>query len=269
MMKKAMYSLLLTAVVIYGALLVGMTVFQRKLMYHPTAGDIAPALYGLPHFEDLTIASGDGTPLQLWYHEAKNNLPTIIYFHGNAGHLGDRAGIFAALAEQGLGVAAVSYRGYGKSEGTPHEKGIYADARATIRWVKSRGIAISQMALYGESLGTGVAVKMATEFSPKYLFLQAPYTSVMGRAAELYWFVPVRFLIRDHFDSLSRIHTVKTPIMIFHGRLDPVIPVAHAEALLDHANEPKRAIFFDTVGHTEFDNKLIATQVMDALLQPQ
>ena len=265
MIIKAMYSLFLTVVVVYGLLLLGMTVFQRKLMYHPTAGDIDPAFYGLSHFEDLQIESEDGTKLQLWHHEAKNNLPTIIYFHGNAGHLGDRAHLFGALAEQGLGVVAVSYRGYGKSEGAPNEKGIYADARAAIKWTKSRGIGLSNIAFFGESLGTGVAVKMATEFQPKHLFLQAPYTSVVNRAAEIYWFVPVRLLIRDHFDSLSRMHAVKTPLMIFHGRMDPDIPIAHAQVLFDRANEPKQAIYFDTVGHTEFDPHTLAQHVMKAL----
>ncbi|MDX2073869.1 MAG: alpha/beta hydrolase [Alphaproteobacteria bacterium] len=249
----------------YALLVLGMGLFQRRLMYLPTAGDIAPALYGLAHFTDMTIESEDGTRLQLWYHEAANGQPTIIYFHGNAGHLGDRVGIFAALAEKGFGVAAVSYRGYGKSEGRPHEKGIYADARAAIKWVRSRGIAPTRMAFYGESLGTGVAVKMATEFAPKHLFLQAPYTSVVRRAAEIYWFVPVRLLIRDHFDSLSLIRTVRTPLTIFHGRLDRVIPPQHSHELLDAANEPKRAIFFDTVGHVEFDNDILAQHVAAGL----
>lgn len=265
MIVRPMTTLLLTAVVIYGALLVGMTLFQRKLMYHPIKGDIAPEHYGLAHFQDLIINSDDGTKLQLWYHEARDNLPTIIYFHGNAGHLGERASLFDALAKQGMGVAAISYRGYGKSDGSPSEQGIYRDARAIVKWVKARGIGLSDIAFYGESLGTGVAVKMAIEFSPKHLFLQAPYTSVVNRAAEIYWFVPVRLLIRDHFDSLSRIHQVRTALSIFHGRMDDVIPIAHAEMLLERANEPKRAIFFDTVGHSEFDSQVITKHMMEAL----
>jgi fermentation-respiration switch protein FrsA (DUF1100 family) len=260
-----MMNIIIILVLLYGVLVLGMGVFQRKLMYHPAAGEITPTHHGLPHFEDIEMQSEDGTKLQLWYHEAKNNLPTIIYFHGNAGHLGDRAGLFEALAAKGLGVAAVGYRGYGKSHGKPHEKGIYADARASVKWVKARGIGMSNVAFYGESLGTGVAVMMTTEFQPKYLFLQAPYTSVVNRAAEMYWFVPVRLLIRDHFDSLSRIHKIRTPLMIFHGRMDPVIPIKHAQTLLERAVEPKRAIFFDTVGHTEFDNDLLAEHVMEAL----
>lgn len=260
-----MYTVALTIGLLYGTVLLCMAVFQRKLMYHPDAADIAPSHFGLSGFEDITLTSEDGTPLHMWYREADKGRATVIYFHGNAGHLGDRAGLFAALAAKGLGVAAVSYRGYGKSRGAPHEKGIYADARSAVRWVKARGIGLSNVAFYGESLGTGVAVKMATEFSPRYLFLQAPYTSVVNRAAEIYWFAPVRALIRDHFDSLSRIHLVKIPLMIFHGRMDPVIPIRHAETLFEHANEPKHAVYFDTVSHTDFDNAAIAEHVAELL----
>ncbi len=260
-----MPTLVLTLTVIYCALLVGMALFQRRLMYHPVSGDAPPARHGLPHFSDLMIESDDGTPLQLWYHEAKSDLPTIVYFHGNAGHLGDRASIFSALAAQGLGVAAISYRGYGRSEGSPNEKGIYADARAAIKWVKARGIPLSNIAFYGESLGTGVAVRMATEFTPRHVFLQAPYTSVVNRAAEIYWFVPVRLLIEDHFDSLAHIGKVRVPLTIFHGKLDPVIPSQHAQTLLAAANEPKQLFLFDGIGHTDFDNVVIAQHVIDAL----
>jgi len=260
-----MGALILMVTALYGMVILGMVILQRRLMYHPVAGNIAPASHGLTDFGDMQFSSEDHTKLQLWYREALHGLPTIIYFHGNNGHLGDRAGLFEALAEKGLGVAAVSYRGYGKSKGYPSEKGIYADARAAIKWVKSRGIPLSNIAFYGESLGTGVAVKMATEFSPKALFLQAPYTSVVARASEIYWYIPVKFLIRDHYDSLSRIRQVRVPITIFHGRLDSIIPPRHAEALFAEANEPKRIFFFDTVSHTDFDNKIIAEHVLASL----
>lgn len=249
---------------LYGLLLLGLVVLQRKMMYKPMAGDAIPAIHGLPHFSDMMI-DGKAGKLQLWYHEAAEGMPTVVYFHGNAGHLGDRAALLKAFAEKGLGVAAVSYRGYGKSSGSPSENGIYADARTAVRWVKSRGIALSKMAFYGESLGTGVAIKMATEFHPRALFLQSPYTSVVQRASEIYWYVPVKYLIRDRFDSLSRIKQVKVPIMVFHGRLDDVIPPEHAERLLEEANEPKKAVFFDTVMHTDFDHSLIANLVAQAL----
>lgn len=260
-----MGSMILLISALYGMVVLGLVVLQRRMMYKPVAGDVHPTTHGLPNFNDILI-DGKGGKLQLWYHEASAGMPTVVYFHGNAGHLGDRAGLLNAFAEKGLGVAAVSYRGYGKSKGSPSENGIYADARTAVRWVKSRGIPLSNMVFYGESLGTGVAIKMATEFHPKALFLQSPYTSVVNRASEIYWYVPVRYLIRDRFDSLSRIKQVKVPITVFHGRLDDVIPSAHAERLMEEANEPKKAVFFDTVMHTDFDHKLLANLVMQAVI---
>jgi len=260
-----MGKLILTIAVLYGLLILAMVLFQRKLMYHPASGDIVPARYGLSHFTEVTVPSEDGTKLQLWYHEAKEGFPTIIYFHGNAGHLGDRAMQLGAFVDKGMGVVAVSYRGYGKSEGSPSENGIYADARAAIKWLKKRGIPLSDIAFYGESLGTGVAIRMATEFPPRHVFLQAPYTSVVNRAAEIYWYVPVRLLMRDQFDSLLHIRKMKSPLLVFHGKQDQVIPVHHTEKLLEHASEPKQVMIFDNIGHNDFDCALIADHVLAAL----
>lgn len=259
-----MIPLFLIALTFYIALVLYMMVFQRKLMYHPVSGDVFPSLYGLPH-QDVALVSEDNTQLQLWYHEARAGMPTIVYFHGNAGHLGDRANLLGILAGKGLGVAALSYRGYGKSKGHPSEKGIYADARAAIKWVKARGIPLSNMAFFGESLGTGVAVRMASEFAPKALFLEAPYTSVSGRAAEIYWFVPVKQLIRDRFDSLAMIRKVHVPLVIFQGMRDIVIPPHHAQRLYEEANEPKHLFLFDQVGHTDFDNEVLVKHVLETL----
>ncbi len=260
-----MSNILATIALLYLLLVAGMAVFQRRLMYHPVSAPVSPAAFGLTDFEDVELSGNDETVIQLWYKEPVADSPTIVYFHGNAGNLGDRAGILAALANKGLGVAAVSYRGYGKSQGRPSEKNIYADARNALRWVQSRGIAVSNIALYGESLGTGVAVKIASEYRVRALFLQAPYTSVVDRAAEIYWFLPVRLMLRDRFDSISIIKKVAAPLMIFHGKRDEVIPPHHANRLLAEANEPKQAIFFDEVGHTEFNSELIATHVANSL----
>ncbi len=104
---------------------------------------------------------------------------------------------------------------------------------------------------------------MPTEYNITALILQAPYKSVVGRAAEIYFYIPVKFLIKDHFDSIDKIAKVKAPLLIFHGILDVTIPAAHGKALLEAANEPKRAYFFPHVGHTDFDSALISVHVLD------
>jgi fermentation-respiration switch protein FrsA (DUF1100 family) len=258
-----MYNIALIVGCLYLLLLAGMTFFQRKLMYFPNKNIAPPNEYGLWGIEEHFILSEDGTKLHLWYKPAKEGMPTIVYFHGNAGHIGDRANIIAAFASKGLGVVVTNYRGYGKSEGTPDEIGIYDDARASIKWLLGKEIPQHNIAFYGESLGTGVAIKMATEFTPKALFLQAPYTSVVNRAAEIHWYLPVKHLIRDHFNSLARIKQVTTPLTIFHGRKDNIIPVIHGETLLAAANNPKQGIFFDDIEHNNFDNSIISQHVLE------
>lgn len=250
--------------VVYMLLVSGMYVFQRKLMYIPDKTIEAPEAYGLKGFKDLRTKTEDGLSIQLWYRPAAEGFPTIAYFHGNASNLANRSGTFAALTNVGFGLMGLSYRGYGKSEGEPSEQGLYSDARAALSFLtRDQRIPLNHIMLYGESLGTGVAVQMATEFPVAAIMLQAPYTSVVGRAAEIYFYVPVRMLIKDHYNSIEKIKRVKTPLMIFHGLLDATIPAAHGKALLEAANEPKKGFFFPTVNHTDFDTALISVHALD------
>ena len=263
-MVKNMTIFLITMLVLYVAMVAAMAVFQRKLLYLPDTIIASPEQYGLYGFTDGFIKTAEGFSIQTWYKPAKPNMPTVIYFHGNASHLGNRAGIYSALAENGFGVLAVSYRGYGKSEGSPSEQGLYADGRAAISFItEQQKIQLSKVILFGESLGSGVAVQMATEYKIGGLVLQAPYTSIVGRAAEIYWFAPVKFIMLDKFDSLSKIGKVQAPLLIFHGEEDQTIPIAHGKAMLAAANEPKHAVFFPEVEHNNFDSDLIAKCVLE------
>jgi pimeloyl-ACP methyl ester carboxylesterase len=163
----------------YVLLLAAMFAFQRNLIYLPDTAIELPEHYGLSGFSDERTTTDDHLTVQLWYKPAASGFPTVIYYHGNAYHLGSRAAILSALAQQGFGVAALSYRGYGKSAGRPSEQGIYRDARAAIRFITGqKNIPLSQILLFGESLGSGVAVQMASEFPVAGLILQSPYTSV-------------------------------------------------------------------------------------------
>jgi fermentation-respiration switch protein FrsA (DUF1100 family) len=241
-----------------------MSAFQRRFLYFPDKQIGLPEQYGLQNFTELTLKSDDDIALQAWYKEAMPGMPTILYFHGNASHIGNRAGIYSALAGQGFGVLSLSYRGYGKSQGAPSEQGLYNDARAAVKFLtQEKGISLDGIILYGESLGTGVAVQIATEYKVGGLILQAPYTSVVGRASEIYFFIPVRRVLREHFNSLDKISRVKSPLLILHGALDATIPIRHGKLLLESANHPKDSVFFDDVGHNNFDSAVIAQKVRD------
>lgn len=259
-----MIKFLLVLIVCYAAIVLALYVFQRKLLYMPDRNISPPQSYGLQGFSDLFIPSKDGLNIQLWHKTAQSGFPTIIYFHGNAANLGNRAPSYQSFVDKGFGVLALSYRGFGKSEGSPSEEGIYHDARATIAYAKNElGLKIDRLVYYGESLGSGVAIQMATEHSPGALILEAPYTSVAGRAAEIYFYVPVGLLIKDRFDSIGKIAQVHTPLLILHGEKDITIPISHGKALLDKANTPKKAEFFPDRGHNDFDRDVISTHVLD------
>lgn len=248
----------------YGLVCALMWGLQRHLQYVPQRHVEPPAHYGLTDFQDIAFSSMDGTAIHAWYHPARAGHPTVIYFHGNGGNLSGRAHYDGLLAKAGFGVFALSYRGYGNSESSPTEAGIYQDARASIAYVtQTLGTPLSQVVLYGESLGTGVAVQMATEFPAAALVLQSPYTSITDAASIHYPWLPVRLLLKDRFDSLSKISRVTLPLLVLHGERDTVVPIALGKTLFEHANEPKESIYFPITGHVDFDLEVLADTVAD------
>lgn len=257
-----MINLLLSLVAFYLVIVVLMYTLQRLLLYHPSRRIGPPDTYGLSGFSEDFINAPDGTPLQVWYRPAAQGFPTIAYFHGNADHIGNRSPILQALADKGFGVLGLSYRGYGKSGGSPDENGLYMDARTAIAYLNGKGIATENLILYGESLGTGVAVQMATEHPVAMLILQAPYISVEDRASELYRFIPVKRMIKDKFRSIDKIGRVRAPLLLFHGEQDAVIPPSHGRRLLAQANEPKQGHFLGQTHHNDFDSALISEHVL-------
>ncbi len=236
-------------------------------MYHPSRAIAEPEKYKLPHIEEIFLHSSDGTRLQVWKHSAKPGYPTILYFHGNAANLGDRAAKFSAFVDNGFGLLAVSYRGFGKSEGTPSEVGLYEDAHATINYaLNDLHIPQKRLIYFGESLGSGVAVQMATERAPGLLMLEAAYTSVETRSAELYPFVlGARYLVRDKYDSLAKIKNVHAPLVLLHGEKDITIPLRHGQELFAAANEPKEMVIYKDVHHADYTNEQIVEPLIKAV----
>lgn len=255
-----LYSALILVAAIYACINLFLFVYQRNLLYHPVKELAGPHNYGIYEGQLVKLTTEDSIKISAWYVPPKHNEPVMVYLHGNAGNLGDRAEKLKSFVKHGLGMLAVSYRGYGDSEGSPSEKGLYNDARAAINYLKSQGINTKDTFLYGESLGSGVAIQMATEYELKAIVLEAPYTSIANRAQELYPYVPVKLLLLDKFDSLSKIGRVKEPVLIFHGYLDEVMPIIHGRRMLEAASEPKEARFYENKGHTDFDWNELADQ---------
>lgn len=236
---------------------------QRNLMYHPNPNIEAPASYGLVDFSAVTLTAQDGTKLEAWYHPAKENYPTIIHFHGNAGNLSHRADFFSLVRDAGFGIIGVDYRGYGKSEGSPSEEGFYQDGRATMEYVtKTLSIPENKLIIYGESIGTGVAVQMATEHKIAALILQSPFTTMAAPAILQYPFLPVNLLLKDRYDSLSKIANIYVPTLFLHGEKDTLVPINLGKELFAKANEPKQPIYYPEIGHNDYElDKLVAAIV--------
>jgi fermentation-respiration switch protein FrsA (DUF1100 family) len=245
--------LLIVAVLGYGGLLALMYVFQRALMYFPDATQMLPAQAGLPQADEVTFQSDDGERLIAWSVAGRADKPVVLYFQGNAGGLNLRAERFSWLTADGTGLLALCYRGYGGSTGKPSEDGLIRDARAAYDFASARYPA-KRIVLFGESLGTAVAIALAAERAVAGLILDAPFTSAADVGAAAYPFAPVRWLIRDTFRSDQRIGRVSAPILVLHGERDGIIPISFAERLFALAHEPKRMVRFPQGDHMNLDD---------------
>jgi hypothetical protein len=236
-------------VVAYAVAALGMYAFQRKLQYLPENKGLTPEGVGIVGATVETLTTPDGEKIILWYAPAKKGRPTILYFHGNAGEIGDRPLRFNYYHARGFGVAYVSYRGYGGSTGSPTESGLITDATTAYDWLLARGVAPQSIALLGESLGSGVAVQIAAKTRVGAVALEAPYTSTADIAARFYWWLPVHVLMKDQYKSIDFIADVKAPLLVMHGDQDILIPLEFGKRLFTAANEPKELEIVQGFGH--------------------
>ncbi len=241
---------LVLAVVAYvgvGALL---TLLQRKFQYQPGGEYRTPDQAGVPEMRPVRVTTSDGLELEGWYASAADpSKPTLAYFHGNAGNVSVRGPHLRPYLDAGLGVFIAGYRGYPNNPGKPTEQGFYRDARAALGFLDAEGIPASRIVLYGESIGTGVAVQMATEREVAAVVLNAPFTSTVDVGKKAFWMFPLKLTMRDRFDSVSKIAAIGAPLMVIHGTSDHVIPVRMGREILAAALEPKKGVFVVRAGH--------------------
>lgn len=232
--------------------------FQRNLIYIPNANPPHQAAYGAQDMQTIEIETRDHLRLQAWYKKASPSRPTILYLHGNAGHIGYRMNIVRPLLKQGYGVLLLEYRGYGGNPGKPTEAGLYEDARTAIEFLKQHHTSMSQMILFGESLGCAIAVQMALENNACALILQTPFTSLTDVAHVHY---PWLFFMSpwDKYDSIHKIDQIRMPILIIHGTDDQVVPYAQGRALFEKAHSFKTLLTLKNRNHYDLwhDDKLL------------
>ena len=239
------------AAVGYVGLAATMFLAQRRLMYFPDRQRIPPAAAGFPQAQEVVLETRDGEKIVAWHLPPQAGKPVVLYFHGNGGTLPLRVDRFQRIAAAGAGLLAIDYRGYGGSSGSPTERGLIEDGRAAHAFVAARYP--GRIALWGESLGTGVAIALAAEQPVTHIVLDAPYTSALEVAATVYWFFPVRWLMKDTFRSDLRIEKVKAPVLILHGEADDVIPIRYGEKLLAMIPGEKRLVRYRGGYHVDLD----------------
>lgn len=225
---------------------------QRSLLYHPDQTIPDPADYGVAEMTAIRVPTADGYALLAWWRPPRDRgRPVLAFFQGNAGHIGDRADKVRAYLDAGYGVLLLSYRYNAGSGGEPGEDALLGDGRAALAFLKREGVAPGRIVLYGESLGTGIAVAMAATHDIGALVLEAPYSSMVELAQHHYWYAPARWLVRDRFDSMARIGAIGAPLLVVHGRLDRLIPLRFGQKLYDAAPDPKESHFIDRAGHND------------------
>lgn len=232
--------ILTMGIVIFIMVMLFMYVFQRHLIYFPDRHRPNPKEFNAQNMQIVSLKTNDGILLESWYKPAKKNQPTILYFHGNAKHIGYRSFFAQQFIKAGFGVFLLEYRGYGGNKGSPSEQGFYEDARTALTFLHNQGIRSKDIAVYGESLGTGVATYIAAKNPVCALILQSPFSSLTEIARYHY---PWVFLTPwDKYDSLSRIKSIHAPILVIHGDQDRLIPYSNGLSLYNAANHPKELL---------------------------
>ena len=230
-----------------------MLLLEGCMVYHPMRlpadAEVAP-----PGVEDCTIRTADGLDINAWWLPPREpeTGPVLLWFHGNAGNLVHRAQNLALLRRGGLGVLAVDYRGYGKSQGRPSEDGLYLDGEAAYRHlVRERGVAPGRIVCFGRSLGTAVALHVALKERVGGVILESPLSNARAMARRTIPLLPIWLFMRSRFDNEGRVRELRVPLLVLHGDRDEVIPFKQGRAVFEAAPEPKEFYTIRGAGHND------------------
>ena len=245
----------------YILLLVIVFFFQRSLLYHPSVNNYVKSeqLLEPSEIKKVKINTSDNIELIAWfYNKDLNKFKTIVFFHGNAGSLENRTYKLNHFKNLNVNFLIIAWRGFNGNRGKPSEAGLYEDAASAIRWLKMKGIDEKNIILYGESLGTSVAIEIAQKKNYAGIILESPFTSMVDMGKKYYPFFPIRLLLKDKFESSKKITNIFIPIFIMHGKVDKIVPYNMGEKMYELANEPKYFFSQEYGDHMlEYDEKLL------------
>lgn len=234
-------------IVLYLLLTAAVYVFQRKMMYNPHRHVNTPHRDLSPRLDEVTLQTNDGLKLVSYYKAPKTtetgeSYPTILYLHGNTGPASDAAHKLIPIVEAGYGVLLLEYRGYGPNPGYPSEKGLIADAEAGLHFIHMKQGKQAKVYYYGMSMGTGVANGLAERRPPAGLIQECGFTSMTNAAKVHYPMFPVRFLVKDSFDSERRIASLQAPLLVLHGEKDRTVPVEQGKKIFETAGAKDKTL---------------------------
>ncbi len=240
MLFKKIMQYFLVAVLLAGFLFFYAKWFERRNIFFPYRQITAtPDNIGI-EYEDVYFDASDGVTLNGWFMPATGARGTILFFHGNAGNIGHRLEMIRLFHGLGFNVFIFDYRGYGKSKGSPSEKGTYIDASAAYGYLLTRGdVDKEKIILYGKSLGGSIAVDLAVKNPPGALISESAFTSTVDMGKEIYPFLPLRHMITMKYDTISKVGEVTSPKLIIHSEEDEIVPFHHGRRIFERSTQPK------------------------------
>ncbi len=243
---------------IYVLVLFLLFIFQRNLMYHPEENNYFGDKLEVD-IEKVKVTTLDNINLLGWFHKKDlEKFKTIVYFHGNAGKLENRIHKLNHFKDMNVNFLIISWRGFSGIDGKPFEEGLYDDGNSAIEWLKNIGLVEQDIIIYGESLGTGIAIEIAQNKNFAGLILETPFTSMTEAAKNFYPYIPVNLLLKDKYQNNQKIKNINIPVLIMHGEADQIVPFWMGKKIYEIANQPKYSYFTKYDDHMmEYNEKLV------------
>ena len=257
-MIKYFYITISSIILAYFLIILFVYFYQRSLLYHPGENNYLDDKIGFS-YKEIYIETDENIKLKSWFVEKDlEKFKTILLFHGNAGNLFNRVYKLNELNKLDLNILVISWRGFSGNKGKPTEKNLYHDAEKAVKWLNSRRVDNKNIILYGESLGSGVAIELGKKNIFGGIILESPFTSI-AKAAKIYYpYLPINLILKDRYDSIEKIQSITTPILIMHGKKDNIVPQKMGLELFEKANEPKFNYFPENDDHMmEYNNVLL------------
>ena len=240
--KVSLY-IFLTSIIFYVSVCTYMYVFQRSFLYHPNINNYIRGEKLNADIKEVYVSSTEDINLKAWFYKNPQNKYTVLFFHGNAGELSNRIYKLNEFKNLNLNYLIISWRGFSGNKGSPTEQGLYSDARSALKWLEENNILKDKIILYGESLGTGVAVEVGQNQKFAGIILESPYTSIIDAAKIYYPYLPVDLILQDKYLSLKKIKNINSPVLIMHGGADIIIPIVMGKKLFDEVQSKKYGYF--------------------------